>query len=112
MSRLSHTFGDEWRSSLTAPFAGVSMAGVLAWMSSVPWAIIVPMLGAAVTTIGGALIGMRTQARLSQIKIEMAELELLAMRKKIEGTPAIDLHPEEIGREARELLHETAAKSG
>lgn len=119
MNLLRSAFGDEFRESLRAPLAGISVGSMLAALSSVPWATVGPALAGLITAVGGAGIGLRTQWKLSKLRVEdarikvaMAELELEAFRLKVRGTRPEDLHPEEIGREIREHEQGRCAAAG
>ncbi len=90
--------GDDFRESLKGPLAGISLGGMIAWVTAVNWALVGPLIAGLITSIGGSVIGLRTHAKLSRIKVEMAEVELAMARRKLAELPVSQLPSQELAQ--------------
>lgn len=106
---LSNPFDESWRHSLAYPMAGLSASTVLGWLTSPQIAAVASAIALGITTVGGALMGLVHQHKLNRIKLEMKEIELEMLRRKLHELPAQDLRPEEIAREAGDKCDGTQA---
>jgi len=96
---LHNPFDDSWRHSLAYPFAGISLSTVAGFLTSPQVAAVCSALALGITAIGGAVAGLWHQVKLNRVKLEMRQIELEMLRRKLRELPAQDLKPEDVARE-------------
>ena len=77
--RILGVWDEHWRASLPLPLGGIMTGNVIAWFASVDWGSFFAASGLAITTVGGAMIGLYRQWKLTHIEIRERERRLREM---------------------------------
>lgn len=111
MSPLRLIAGDA-HEALKGPLTGISAGSLIAAIGHVDWAVIGPIVGGLVFSIGGAVVGLVERVQVKRRKLELLDIEVAMARRRLAELPVDRLDPAEVAREAREIDADGAKAGG